>query len=132
LELHHPFTEKMQLERDAPRQGAADASPRQSVMTRFDESHPAPLREYFRLAELQLRYCERMLSGDRTAGAEVDVLVPEIEQVWSSYIECKDRPASYSLQMNWSKKACYTNSSHVHIGQNSWQTGVYGWSLRAS
>ena len=40
----------------------------QSVMTRFDESHPAPLPEYFRLAELQLGYCERMLSGDRTAG----------------------------------------------------------------
>jgi hypothetical protein len=70
----------------------------QSVMTRFDESHPAPLREYVRFAELQLRYCERMLSGDRTAGAEVDVLVPEIDRLWSSYIECKDRPASYSLQ----------------------------------
>jgi hypothetical protein len=70
----------------------------QSVMTRFDDSHPAPLREYFRLAKLQLGYCERMLSGDRTAGAEVDALVPEIDRAWSSYMACKDRPASYSLQ----------------------------------
>ena len=69
----------------------------QSVVTRFDESHPAPLREYSRLAELQLGYCERLLSGDRTAGAEVDVLMPETDRPWSSYVACKDRPASYSL-----------------------------------
>jgi hypothetical protein len=67
-------------------------------MTRLDESHPPALREYFRLCEIQLGCCERMLSGDRTAGAEVDALVPEIDRAWSSYMACKDRPASYSLQ----------------------------------
>jgi hypothetical protein len=61
----------------------------QSVMTRFDKSHPAPLHEYFRLAELQLSYCERMLSGDSTAGAEVDALVLEIDRAWSSYMACE-------------------------------------------
>jgi type 1 fimbriae regulatory protein FimB/type 1 fimbriae regulatory protein FimE len=82
----------------------------QSVMTRSTRAIRLRCTNISGLQRLQLSYCERMLSGDSTAGA-FDALVLEIDRAWSSYMACKDRPASYGLQMNWSKKVSYTNSS---------------------